>query len=312
MEALRLLLLTVLVSCVSMLSGHARQDVVPREVKVLVDVELPVPFAVTESVQPVKAGTQVRVKSVHGKQVKVAHGVGEGVVDIAKTDFMERSAVAAKQAAEEARILAEREAEQKKIEAERRKAARNAARNSPRGKIEFEQSQMINAWSKGKSSIQAALKTPKTADFSMLHWDSNTGAKPDGFGRVICWGFVDAQNSFGAQLRNDWRAWVQPDGDRWRLVRAMLNGDVIFDERSVHKPFPLARAEAFLGMNAEEMLSEFGQPLKISNGNNASDGPFKIYVFDETKGRETMFTIWEREGVVRGGMYEGVLFDAED
>jgi hypothetical protein len=84
-----------------------------------------------------------------------------------------------------------------------------------------------------------------------------------------------------------------------------------------HVPLPaiskspsLERAQAFLGMKVEEILSQFGQPLKVSH-NESVKGPFKIYVFDETKGREKMFTIRDGEDVVSGGMYEGVIFDNE-
>lgn len=73
--------------------------VLPQKITLNVDCVLPVPFAVTETIQPVQAGTEVNVKSVHGEQVRVAHGVGEGLVPIADTNFKERAALAEKEAA---------------------------------------------------------------------------------------------------------------------------------------------------------------------------------------------------------------------
>jgi hypothetical protein len=76
-------------------------QVLPQQITLLTQAMLPVPAAVVESVQPVKAGTKVNVKSVKGEKVNVVYGLGEGMVDIASTDFVER-AKEAQEAAEEA------------------------------------------------------------------------------------------------------------------------------------------------------------------------------------------------------------------
>ncbi len=67
----------------------------PEKVTLLVDAELPVVAAVIPSVQPVKAGTEVSVKSAQDGKVKVAYGLGEGWVNIESTDFAKRPAAPA-------------------------------------------------------------------------------------------------------------------------------------------------------------------------------------------------------------------------
>ena len=63
----------------------------PEKVTLLVDAELPVPFAVVDAIQPVKAGTEVFLKGVHGDKVKVAHGVAEGYLHYTHTDYEKRA-----------------------------------------------------------------------------------------------------------------------------------------------------------------------------------------------------------------------------
>lgn len=93
--------------CLLALQVYAQKaQVLPRQITILTEVTLPVPAAVVESVQLVKAGTKVDVKSVQGEKVKVAYGLGEGMVDIAKTDFIERAAEAEKASEEAAKIRA--------------------------------------------------------------------------------------------------------------------------------------------------------------------------------------------------------------
>ena len=74
----------------------------PEKVTILVDAVLPVPAAVVETNQPVAAGTKVFVRSASGDSVKVAYGIGEGVVKKSDTDFAERAQEAAQKAKENA------------------------------------------------------------------------------------------------------------------------------------------------------------------------------------------------------------------
>lgn len=58
--------------------------------------------------------------------------------------------------------------------------------------------------------IKDRLKAPSTAQFS---GETFTGSAP----RWTVTGAVDAQNSFGAALRNSWSCIVRIDGDTWHL-----------------------------------------------------------------------------------------------
>jgi hypothetical protein len=75
----------------------------PEKVTILVDAEFPVPFAVVQSVQPVKSGSEVILKSLAGDKLRVVYGVGEAMIAASDTDFAERLA----KVQEEARIAAQ-------------------------------------------------------------------------------------------------------------------------------------------------------------------------------------------------------------
>ncbi len=76
--------------------SFAQGAALPAKVTLLTDIQLPVPFAVHDTIQPVKVGSEVQVITVAGDKVKVAHGIGEGFVQIAQTDFTERAKETAK------------------------------------------------------------------------------------------------------------------------------------------------------------------------------------------------------------------------
>lgn len=83
--------LAAVVPLFSQLANAKVSGPLPEKVTLLVDSELPVPFAVVDSFQPVRAGTEVNVKGVSGGQVRIAYGVGEGLVSMQHTDFAERA-----------------------------------------------------------------------------------------------------------------------------------------------------------------------------------------------------------------------------
>jgi flagellar biosynthesis GTPase FlhF len=76
--------------------SFAQGAALPAKVTLLTDIQLPVPFAVHDIIQPVKAGSEVQVITVAGDKIKIAHGIGEGFVQIAQTDFTERAKETAK------------------------------------------------------------------------------------------------------------------------------------------------------------------------------------------------------------------------
>lgn len=174
----------------------------------------------------------------------------------------------------------------------------------------FTKDELSNAYYSARNSIREALKAPSTAKFSNPQLDpEGTGATPDDAGRIICKGYVEAQNSFGVPLRQRWVVWVQPEGsDQWRIVYAVLDGNILRDDREQHKTGQTLSAEQFLGMNREEMLRLLGQPIDVKEGGNSDDGGFKIYSFSNEKGKETFFTIWDSDGKITSGMYQGTSF----
>jgi hypothetical protein len=173
----------------------------------------------------------------------------------------------------------------------------------------FTKEELNNAYYSARNSIKTVLKAPSTAKFSNPQLDPGTGATPDDAGRIVCKGFVEAQNSFGVPLRQGWVVWVQPEGnDQWRIVYAVLDGNVLRDDRKSHKTEQSLSAEQFLGMAREEMLRVLGKPIDVKEGGNSDDGAFKIYSFSNQKGKETFFTVWDSDGKITSGMYQGTWF----
>jgi len=65
-------------------------QLLPPTVTLKTDMVFHVPFSVTGDTVPVKAGTQVALKGVRDKYLKVAYGPGEATIDPDQTDFAER------------------------------------------------------------------------------------------------------------------------------------------------------------------------------------------------------------------------------
>jgi len=81
----------------------------------------------------------------------------------------------------------------------------------------------IAAWIMCQEFVKRNLKSPSSADFGGLlagDWqDPATHAIHMGNGKYRCTGFVDAQNSFGAQIRNQFSLTIKYTGnDNWKLV----------------------------------------------------------------------------------------------
>lgn len=82
----------------------------------------------------------------------------------------------------------------------------------------------VAAWVMCQQFVKQRLKAPATADFGGLiagDWqDPNTHAVHMGKGVYECNGFVDAQNSFGAQVRNQFGLTIKYVGnDNWKLLQ---------------------------------------------------------------------------------------------
>ena len=76
----------------------------------------------------------------------------------------------------------------------------------------------------GKAACEKALKSPSTAKFSWLG-DEHTGWQAYGYEQWKVFGQVDAQNSFGAMLRQNWLAVVKRYGGFYRVVYMRLGDD---------------------------------------------------------------------------------------
>jgi hypothetical protein len=79
-----------------------------------------------------------------------------------------------------------------------------------------------DAYYQGRRAVQALLKAPATAKFSTPRLDANTGWQPHGYQQWKVFGHVDAQNSFGALLREQWAAVVVGDASSMTVVWAQL------------------------------------------------------------------------------------------
>ena len=69
--------------------------------------------------------------------------------------------------------------------------------------------------------ISKRLNAPGSADWS---GPSETGFEKRADGSYLVWGWVDAQNSFGAKLRKSYRCEVAPvaNSSAWRLLNLKL------------------------------------------------------------------------------------------
>jgi len=139
--------LVLVVACAAVVGGLSALaqsgEVLPEKITLLVDVNLPVSDAVGEIVQPVKAGTEVKLESLNGEKVKVTHGLGEGLIEISKTDFAQRVAAVdaqekARQAENGAPVIQERQNGAVALPSESQ--SEENAQNKPRTEVEVQES----------------------------------------------------------------------------------------------------------------------------------------------------------------------------
>jgi hypothetical protein len=63
-------------------------------------------------------------------------------------------------------------------------------------------------------------------------------------------------------------------------------------------------ANALVGLRKQELISIFGQPITDKH-NDSPDGPFERIVFNDSKGTETFFMLFEKDGTYDGVFYPG-------
>lgn len=81
--------------------------------------------------------------------------------------------------------------------------------------------QKLVLWIDAENAIEARLKSPSTAKFpSGLNADGVTFHYNNQTGLASIWGWVDAQNSYGATIREEWLVdfKVSEDGERYELT----------------------------------------------------------------------------------------------
>jgi len=84
----------------------------------------------------------------------------------------------------------------------------------------------IEARSWAKIYVQNSLKSPSTASFpsTLDFYVAQVVNKKREIlkGRWMVSGYVDAQNGFGAMIRNNWRVELKKIGDKWILLRVNI------------------------------------------------------------------------------------------
>jgi hypothetical protein len=177
---------------------------------------------------------------------------------------------------------------------------------------QFSKVDIDNAYYTSRDFIKKALTAPTTAKFSNPILDkTTTGSVVTNEGRIQSKGIVEAKNSFGVPLSKSWSVVVQPegnDGKQWRIVYAVLGEDILIDTRKDYKTEKTLKADTFIGMTKASMIARLGQPSETSSGSNEEDGNFTIYTYSKEKGKEIFFTIWDSDGVIYSGCYNGVNF----
>lgn len=98
------------------------------------------------------------------------------------------------------------------------------------------------AYYTARDFVRKSLKSPASADFPTFRSRDAGAVRVKGSKNSYqAWGYVDAQNAFGAMLRSEWVAYLENvNGDRWRLQYLRL-GD---EEYGVNPQIAKAAAKA--------------------------------------------------------------------
>ncbi len=109
------------------------------------------------------------------------------------------------------------------------------------------------AYYAGRMACEDMLKAPRSAKFSTLGIDKGTGWELYGEDQWRVGGFVDAQNSFGAMLREQWEAVVKKEAAGYRVVYLRLG-----NQETGQRPSPSTTPEtqpARVGPSPEEIAA---------------------------------------------------------
>jgi hypothetical protein len=103
-------------------------------------------------------------------------------------------------------------------------AASQGSGNSKRAASAPHQHDHSDAWGMARTYVEERLKAPGTADFGWQH--SRDVCKKKASLTWECSGWVDSQNSFGAEVRTHFRAVVKANSsssEDWELVSLEMN-----------------------------------------------------------------------------------------
>ncbi|MBZ0136385.1 MAG: hypothetical protein K8I27_08445 [Planctomycetes bacterium] len=89
------------------------------------------------------------------------------------------------------------------------------AKDKPVGKLDRLDFSRIEPWVYAQTFVKQRLKAPATAEFPE-HYDVEAWYEGESRYRFV--GYVDSQNSFGANMRTRFEIVVQEQGDGWLLV----------------------------------------------------------------------------------------------
>ena len=138
----------------------------------------------------------------------------------------EHKIVTARMAEEESQLEAKAEAEAKakaeaKAEAEAKAVAKTKVEAINKRAKECGKKNEITAYVMSQSFIERRLKAPSTAEFP---WITEISARAVGNCEYQIDAYVDAQNSFGAMLRNYYTAKLRyyPESEKWQLLDAQI------------------------------------------------------------------------------------------
>ena len=76
--------------------------------------------------------------------------------------------------------------------------------------------------------VKSVLNSPSTADFPWYDWQYSKNYKTK---VVTVSSYVDAQNLFGAEIRNQFTLMYQPEGDTFTLIYFKIGDNVVLDNR---------------------------------------------------------------------------------
>jgi TPR repeat protein len=133
------------------------------------------------------------------------------------------------------------------------------------------------AYFAAEKAVKQSLTSPSTAKFSSLYWNKDTGVLGHGYQQWQAFGYVDAQNTFGALLRQNWRAVVQLNGGAYQTVWIKI-GDSESGPMPAMRRAPLAPVETPVASgNTNKAVTQAAATLKHHQELADKGDPYGLY-----------------------------------